>query len=174
MLVLAVVVAVAVLARMSSSPTTAASSTHHNTTTTPAKVAATTSTTAGTTSTTLPATTTTTLPPSSVLVLVLNGWTTEHAALFYKNQLAPVGYDLRAPADAATDDNTVSEVFYTHPQYEAVAASIAARLGLLPSRVLAPIPADDSALTTADIAAADVIVLVGEDISGKVPVGYET
>ena len=73
----------------------------------------------------IPATTTTTLPPSSVLVLVLNGWQTEHAALFYKNQLAPQGYDLRAPADAATDDNTVSEVFYVHPQYEPNAIAIA-------------------------------------------------
>jgi len=178
----AVVIAVLVLARMSGAPSPAASAAKHPTT------AATTTTrgqhTSGapttmpgrsslTTTSTQPTTTTTTVPPSSVLVQVLNGWTTLHAALYYKNQLAKYGYDLRTPLDAATSDNTVSEVFYEHPQYAASALAVASEIGVTSSDVVAPTTANDSALTASTQASSDVIVLVGEDISGRVPENYQ-
>ncbi|HMK97571.1 MAG TPA: LytR C-terminal domain-containing protein [Acidimicrobiales bacterium] len=173
-LIVAVVVAVVVIARLGST-TKPASSAHLTTTTTTTKAAvSTTATTAppGSSTTTLPATTTTALPPRTVLVRVLNGWTTRHAALYFKNQLATFGYDLGVPIDAATSDNKISQVFYLHPQYLASALAIASELGIAASSVLAPTTANSSALTAADEASTDVIVVVGEDISGKVPVGY--
>lgn len=107
-----------------------------------------------------------------MLVLVLNGWSTRHAALYYKNRLAPYGFDLLTPIDAATADNKQSLVFYEHSQYQAVALTIAQDLSIPTANVVAPSSTNDSALTETDQAAADVIVLVGEDISGKVPTGY--
>ena len=181
----AVVIAVLVLARMGGVPSTAANAAKHSTTapTTAAgghHLLGTSTTLAGRSSSTTTATTsssteptTTTLPSSSVLVQVLNGWTKLHAALYYKNQLAKYGYDLRTPLDAATSDNAASEVFYEHPQFEPSALAIASEIGVSASNVVSPTAANDSALTTSTQASSDVIVLVGEDISGRVPANYQ-
>jgi hypothetical protein len=169
-LLVAVLVAVVVLARLGGTHTSAAPPARATSTTVatgPSRTIASTSTTVVGTSTT----TTTTIPTSSVLVLVLNGWTTMHAALYFKDKLATFGYDLRVPIDAVTDTNKTSQVYYVHPQYEATALAIAGDLDLPATDVVAT-TSTDAALTSTDIDSADVILLVGEDISGRVPAGY--
>ena len=173
-LLVAALVAVVVLARLGGAgatitPITPASKVTTTTTTAPVASAASTTTTANVVGT---STTTTTIAPSHVLVLVLNGWTTRHAALYFKNRLAFFGYDLLVPVDAVSDTNQTSKIFYVHAQYEPTALAIAGELDLPASDVLAPSSGNDSALVTADLNSADVIVLVGEDISGRVPAGY--
>jgi hypothetical protein len=169
-LLVAVLVAVVVLARLGGTHSNAAPPNRTTSTTSstpPSRTIASTSTTVVGTSTT----TTTTIPTSSVLVLVLNGWTTSHAALFFKNKLATFGYDLRVPIDAVTSNNKTSRVYYVHPQYEATALAIAGDLDLPATDVVA-VSSTDAALTSTDIESAYVILLVGEDISGRVPAGY--
>ncbi|HTW10790.1 MAG TPA: hypothetical protein VME46_25040 [Acidimicrobiales bacterium] len=176
-LVVAAVVAVVVLARLAGGPAGSAATpttSLQTTTSTSAKTGPSTVSSPTTTTTVVtPAATTTTIAPSHVLVLVLNGWTTYHAALYFKNQLSFYDYDLKVPEDAETDTNTRSLVFYTHAQYEPSATQIAKDLHLSPSAVVAPSPTNDGALTVSYIDSADVILLVGEDISGRVPSGYK-
>jgi hypothetical protein len=170
-LLVAVLVAVVVLARLGGTHASQALPAH-KTTTTVHKSSARTTTSTSTTVVGTSTTTSTTIPASSVVVLVLNGWTTRHAALFFMKRLVTFGYDLRVPIDAATADNQVSMVFYVHAQYEPSALAIAGDLDIALSDVVAPSSTNDSALTTADTDSADVIVLVGGNISGRVPVGY--
>jgi hypothetical protein len=173
-IVVAVVVAVVVLARMGQ-PTTAVASKRPSSST-----RAPTTTTAPAASTSVPATstsaatttTTTTVAPSSVTVLVLNGWTTPHAALYFKNKLASFGYDTRAPANAISDTNTTSQVFVVQPAYRANALAIAAAVHLPASAVVAPNKVNDVAVPTADLTGTDIVLLVGKDISSQVPAGY--
>lgn len=170
-LLAAVVLAVFVLAR-TSEPRSAALAGHPVPTTAHAtrpRVAPTTSSVPATTTTT-----TTTVPPSSVVVLVLNGWTTSHAALYFKNQLATQGYDMRAPSNATTSTNATSEIFVTKSSDEASALAIAHFLGLPSSVVVTPTPTNDSAVPGGYLQQADVVVVVGGDISGRVPAGYPT
>lgn len=169
--VIGVAVAVLVLARTNNSPASVSAS--HNNTTVSAPLTTTTTSPAATTTTTVPTTTTsTTLAPSSVTVLVLNGWTTYHAALYFQHQLAAKGYDTRAPNNALSSTNHSSQVFYTSPAYRANALAIAAALSLPSTAVVAPTAANDAAVPAADLSGADIILLVGGDISGRVPVGY--
>lgn len=167
----AVLVAVLVLARMTSSPPKAVAAAHSTTTTT---AGATSSTTPPSTTTTTVATTTTstTLPPSSVTVLVLNGWTTYHAALYFQHELAAKGYDTRAPANAISDTNKTSQVFFTSPAYQANALAIASALALPAAAVVAPTATNDAAVPASELSGADIILLVGGDISVRVPAGY--
>ena len=169
---LAVVVAVVVLARMTTSPAkaVAAHSPSATRTTIPATRAGPTT---STTTTTVPATTTsTTLAPSSVTVAVLNGWTTAHGALYFQHQLAAQGYDTRAPANAISDTNKTSEVFFTSVAYRANALAIASFLKLPATSVLAPTTSNDVAVPPYYLSGTDIILLVGGDISGRVPAGY--
>jgi hypothetical protein len=107
-----------------------------------------------------------------VTLLVLNGWTKEHAALYFQTELAGFGYDTLAPTDAATNTNKYSEMFVVRSRYEGNAKVIAQSLGLSSSVVVAPRPANDSAVPSADLDSADLIFVVGEDISSRVPPGY--
>ena len=172
MLLVAGVLAVVVLGRMGGTGGTAALTKRTTTTTVPVTRAATTTTTS-TPVTTLPTTTTTTVAPSSVLVQVLNGWTTLHGALYFKNQLQPHGYDVLVPLDALTNTIKSSVVFYVHPAYAASAMAIAQDLGIPPSAVVAPTTQNDSAVPATDLTQADVVVLIGKDISARVPAGYK-
>jgi hypothetical protein len=164
----AVIVGVVVLARMSASPTVAASK--HPT------VPSTTSTTARlpTSTTVAPVTTTsTTAAPAGVTVLVLNGYTTYHAALYFKNQLAALGYDALAPNNAITDTNKTSTIFVVAPAYRPNALALArSPLGLPASAVVSPTPANDGAVPAAFLHQADLILLVGGDLSSRVPAHY--
>ncbi|MGP8206444.1 MAG: LytR C-terminal domain-containing protein [Acidimicrobiales bacterium] len=172
-IVLAVVVGVFVLDRTGGTPTTAA--THlpptsarttvpHTPVTTPKVV-----TTSTTTTTTTP---TTTLPPSKVTVLVLNGWNVRHAALFFQHKLAADGYDTLAPTNATSETNKTSQLFVISPGDGANALAIAAFLGLPSSTVITPTPANDSAIPATMLHQADLVLVVGGDISKEVPNGY--
>jgi hypothetical protein len=169
---LAVVVGVFVLARTGSTPTTAAThlpptsapTTLPHTRVTPPK--------AVTTSTTTTTTPTTTLPPSKVTVLVLNGGDVRHAALFFQHKLAGDGYDTLAPTNATSETNKTSQIFVISPGDSANALAIAAFLGLPSSAVTTPTPANDSAVPATMLHQADLVLVVGGDISNEVPKGY--
>jgi hypothetical protein len=170
--VVAVAIAVGVLVRMSP----AHSSVSSPGTTHPAAVT-TTSVPTGT-PTTAPAvantTTTTTVPvpPSTVTVLVLNGWTTRHAALYFQKKLAGDGYDTLAPNNALNETNTTTSVFVVSPADSATGTAIAELLGLSSTAVVTPSATNDSAIPATLLHQADIVVVVGEDISKQVPVGY--
>jgi hypothetical protein len=167
-IVVAVAITVGVLVRMSpghssASPATTARRSEVTTTvpavtTTPTVVSTTTS--------------TTTIPPATVTVLVLNGWTTEHAALYFQKKLAGDGYDTLAPNNALDETNATSSVFVVTPADSATGTAIAELLGIAASAVVAPSATNDSAIPASLLHQADIIVLVGGDISKQVPVGY--
>ncbi len=118
-------------------------------------------------------TTSTTVPPTGVKVLVLNGYTKYHAALYFKNQLAALGYDTLAPMDAVTSTNLTSTLFVVNPADRDNALALArSPLGLPASAVVAPSPTNDSAVPPARLHLADLVLLVGADISGRVPARY--
>lgn len=168
MVVVAALVAVGVLVRMGA---THSSVSHPATTRTAAvstsTVSATTAPTAVTTS--LPPTT---VSPSTVTVLVLNGWTTRHAALYFQKKLAADGYDTLAPNNALDETNKTSSIFVVTPADNATGIAISELLGLPSSVVVEPSSTNDSAIPASLLHQADIIVLVGGDISGQVPAGY--
>jgi LytR cell envelope-related transcriptional attenuator len=175
--VVAVAIAVVVLARMSPAKSTASptQSTVSTTTTTTAVVGSSTTSTTTSTSTTLPisTTTTTTVPAASVTVLVLNGWTTPHAALYFQQKLAKHGYDTLAPENAATNTNKTTYVYVANGTRQSTNAyQVAGIVGVGPAQVVVPNATNDAAIPPASLHQADLIVVVGEDISGQVPTGY--
>jgi len=168
--VVAIAIAVGVLVRMSP----AHSSASPPGTTHPAAVSTTTVPSATTTPAVVSTTTTTTVtvPPSTVTVLVLNGWTTRHAALYFQKKLAGDGYDTLAPNNALNQTNATTSVFAVTPADSATGTAIAELLGLSPSAVVAPSTTNDSAIPATLLHQADIIVVVGGDISKQVPAGY--
>ena len=174
MVVVAVAIAVGVLVRMSPAHSSASPSG----TTHPAAV----------TTTTVPAGTVTTLPsvvtttsttavtarPSTVTVLVLNGWTTAHAALYFQKKLAGDGYDTLAPNNALDEANATTTIFVVAPADSATGTAIAELLGVSDPQtaVIAPTATNDSAVPATFLHQADIVVVVGSDISKQVPVGY--
>lgn len=122
--------------------------------------------------TTVPTTTTTTLAPASVKVLVLNGWTTAHGALYFQTQLRNKGYDTLAPNDATSSDIKTSEVLYTAPHYKANALAIASEMAIPPSAVMVEASTNDSVVPPTLLPQASVVVVIGQDISNQVPAGY--
>jgi LytR cell envelope-related transcriptional attenuator len=175
--VVAVAIAVVVLARMGTPKSTASATTSSTAASTTATTTqGTTATTAlTTTSTTVvtSSTTTTTVAPSSVTVLVLNGWTTPHAALYFQKKLAAHSYDTLAPENAATNTNKASMIYIAHGTAKSTNAyQIAGIVGVGPAAVVYPNATNSAAIPPAMLHQADIIVLVGEDISGQVPTGY--
>jgi hypothetical protein len=172
--VVAVAIAVGVLVRMSPAHSSASppGTTHPaavTTTTVPTGTATTTPTVISTTTTTA-----ITVPPSTVTVLVLNGWTTEHAALYFQKKLAGDGYDTLAPNNALDETNTTTSVFVVTPADSATGTAIAELLGVSDplTAVVAPSATNDSAVPASVLHQADIIVVVGGDISKQVPAGY--
>jgi hypothetical protein len=172
--VLAVVVGVFVLARTGSAPTTVA--THATTTSARTTVPLTKVTRPSggvvTTSTATTVAPTTTLAPSKVTVLVLNGWTVRHAALFFQHKLAGAGYDTLAPTNATGEGSKTSQVLVVSPVDDANALAIASLLGLASSAVMTPTAANDTAVPPNLLHQADLVLVVGGDISNQVPAGY--
>jgi hypothetical protein len=168
--VVAVAIAVGVLVRMSPAHSSASPSG----TTHPAAVSTTTVPHATTTPAVVSTTTTTTVtvPPSTVTVLVLNGWTTRHAALYFQKKLAGDDYDTLAPNNALDETNTTTSVFVVSPADSATGTAIAELLGLSSSAVVTPSATNDSAIPATLLHQADIVVVVGGDISKQVPVGY--
>ncbi len=174
MVVLAVVVGVFVLARTGGAPSTVATRVPPTTTRTTVpvtKVSRPSGVVTTSTSTTLAPTTT--LPPSKVTVLVLNGWTVRHAALFFQHKLVAAGYDTLAPTNATTEANKTSQIFVVSPVDKTNALAIASFLGLPSSSVIAPTAANDTAVPAALLHQADLVLVVGGDISNQVPAGYK-
>jgi hypothetical protein len=161
------VVAIVVLARMPGTHGTGATAVAS-----PAGTAAPPSVTVPSTTVAPTTTTPTTVPPPSVTVLVLNGWTTEHAALYFQKALASKGYDTRAPGDATSEGNLVSHLFVAKQMYDANALAIAGLLGMSASSVVVPAPPNDSAVPAGQLDQADLVLVVGRDISSQVPTGY--
>jgi hypothetical protein len=148
--VVVVAIGVLVLARMS----------------TPRGTAATTSSGTSTSTTAASAGTTTT-------VLVLNGWTTPHAALYFQSKLSKQGYDTLAPNNAATNTVKLSEILIAKGTAKSTNAyQVAGIIGVGPSQVEKLSATNDSAVPPSMVSLADLIVLVGEDISHQVPAGY--
>lgn len=161
-------VGVAVLARMGGAPVASSS-----TTTTTVPTASTGSTTT-TVATTVPTTTTTTMPPAKVTVLVLNGGTVFHAALYFQTELSAAGYDTLAPNDATSETNKLTQIFVVDPAARGNAVAIAGLLKASPSSVMVPSATNDASVPSSMLQAADVIVVVGADISAQVPPDFET
>jgi hypothetical protein len=105
-------------------------------------------------------------------VLVLNGWDVRHAALFFQHKLAGDGYDTLAPTNATSETNKSSQIFVISPGDSANALAIAAFLGLPSSAVMTPTPANDSAVPATMLHQADLVLVVGGNISIEVPKGY--
>ena len=175
--VVAIAIAVVVLARMGTPKSTASppqtTPAAGATTSTTQSTSATTS--SSTTSTTVAtsSTTTTTVAPSSVTVLVLNGWTTPHAALYFQKKLAAHSYDTLAPENAATNTNKLSQIFIANGTAKSTNAyQIAGIVGVGPAAVVHPNATNSTAIPPASLHQADIIVLVGQDISGQVPTTY--
>jgi hypothetical protein len=162
----ALVVGVAVLARQGSAPKVTAATEPSTTVAHNARVTTTVP------ATTLPPTTTTTVPPSSVKVLVLNGWTTAHGALYFQKKLQGEGYDTLAPYNATSSSIKTSQVLYASSPYRVNAADIARQLQVPASGVRLASPSDASAVPSNLLGQAEVIVVIGEDISNQVPANY--
>jgi cytoskeletal protein RodZ len=172
--IVAAAIGVLVLARMSTPGSTAATttSTSSSTATTSASVGTTTTSTTPT-ATSTSSTTTTTVAPSSVTVLVLNGWTTPHGALYFQTKLSKHGYDTLAPNNAATNTVKLSKILIAKGTAESTNAyQVAGIVGVGPAAVEKLTPANSAAVPANMTRLADLIVLVGEDISHQVPAGY--
>jgi hypothetical protein len=171
--VLAVVVGVFVLARTGSAPTTVATHlppTSARTTVPVTKVSQPSG--VVTTSTTTTVAPPTTLPPSKVTVLVLNGWSVSHAALFFQHKLAAAGYDTLAPSNATSEGSKTSQIFVVSRVDNANALAIASFLGLPSSAVVTPTAVNDTVVPATLLHQADLVLVVGADISDQVPAGY--
>ena len=171
--VVVVAIGVLVLARMSTPGSTAATTSSGTSTTT--TVAGARTTTTSTTTTTVPtsSTTTTTVPASSVTVLVLNGWTTPHAALYFQMKLSKEGYDTLAPNNAAINTVKTSEILIAKGTAKSTNAyQVAGIVGVGPAQVETLTATNSTAVPPSMLHLADLIVVVGQDISGQVPTGY--
>lgn len=108
-------------------------------------------------------TTTTTAPPNkNVKVLVANGSSTTGAAGFFTSKLTADGWGTLTATDASTTVNA-SAVYYASGQ-QSPAETIAAELGLKPS-VVQPLT---TSVPVPDTTGADVVVVVGPDLSSQV------
>jgi hypothetical protein len=108
-----------------------------------------------------------------VTVLVLNGWTTSHGALYFQTKLSKHGYDTLAPNNAAVNTVKLSKILIAKGTAASTNAyQVAGIVGVGPAAVEKLTPANDSAVPPSMTQLADLIVLVGEDISGQVPAGY--
>ncbi len=171
--IVAVVIGVLVLARMNTPGSTAATTSSSTATPTTAASAGTTTSIATTTTVATSSTTTTTVAPSTVTVLVLNGWTTAHGALYFQMKLSKQGYDTLAPNNAATNTVKLSKIYICKGTAKSTNAyQVAGIVGVGPAAVVHPTPENAAAVPPSLLQVADLVVLVGEDISGQVPAGY--
>ena len=115
------------------------------------------------TTTTQAATTTTTVAaraPKDVKVLATNGTDVKGAARKATDVLRAAGYNVLAPVDARRADATS---VYFAPGYEREAQAVASALALSPASVKAlPTPPP-----VADLRGANVLVVVGPDVAGR-------
>jgi len=109
--------------------------------------------------------------PAQVKVLAANGTNLQGVAARAKDVLAQAGYNALAPIDAKTKGVKATVVYYA-PTYDRDAVAITALFGIPPTSIQ-PLPNPATTLV-ADTRGADVVVLVGEDIAGKLPAASTT
>lgn len=121
-------------------------------------------TTTSTTSFVTPTTIVPARPAAEVKVLTLNGTDVKGAAKAANDLVKTGGFNVLAPADAAAaaKGSPSTAVFFT-ATYEQEAAAVAAALGVAGATVL-PVPDPPPA---ADLRGANVVVLVGADLAGR-------
>jgi hypothetical protein len=108
-----------------------------------------------------------------VTVLVLNGTTTPHAALYFQKKLATSGYDTLAPNNAATTTVKLAQIIIAKGGAKSTNAyQVAGIVGVGPSAVVVASPTNTSAVPPSMLHLADLIVVVGADVAGQVPAGY--
>jgi hypothetical protein len=166
LLLVAVVIGIVLLNKADNTGTTTVSQT--NTTAKPGKA---------TTTTTPPSTTTTTLAahdPASVKVQPVNGTNTGGVAARAKDALLAAHYNALAPADAKNKPVKITVVFFA-PGYEGDARLIATLLHVT-SPNIQPMPAVRTNISSnpANADAANVILVVGEDIANSLPAATTT
>lgn len=116
--------------------------------------------------TTIPATTTTSAPVRAardVKVLVVNDSGVRGAAARVTDQLRPAGYNLLAPTNAPRPEVRETSVYFT-PGFDREAAGLAGALQLPPASVK-PVPTPPP---LRDMRGANVLVVVGSDLAGRV------
>jgi hypothetical protein len=113
-----------------------------------------------TTTTVPPTTTVPARAPKDVKVIVANASAVKGAAGKVNEGLKPLGYNVLAPANAATAP--ASSVYFT-PGYDREAAAIAAALAF-PATAVKPLPAPSP---VADIKGANVVVVIGADQAAR-------
>ncbi len=129
-----------------------------------------TSTAAGRGASTTTSTTIAALPPGQVKVLVLNGTLAGNLAGTAARRLAASpGFSTLAP-DNTTSKVLTSNVYAASAQYVPSAQAIAALYGLPASAVVDPIPTTAPILAS-ERALANVVLVIGPDIAGKVAAG---
>ncbi len=106
---------------------------------------------------------TTARPPAEVTVLVMNGTSVNGAAGKYSDAIATAGYQMLEPA--TSDVKTPTTLVYFAEGFEAEAAQVALAAG-------APATVTPAAMPTpppGDIGAANVVVVIGDDIANLTP-----
>ena len=93
--------------------------------------------------------------------------------MYFQRKLSAAGYDTLAPTNATTETNKSAQIFVVSPGDSANALAIAALLGAPPSAVVTPTPGNDSAVPASMLHQADLVLVVGGDISKQVPAGYK-
>ncbi|MCU4186898.1 LytR C-terminal domain-containing protein [Acidiferrimicrobium sp. IK] len=162
LLVVAVLVAVVLLNKLG---------TGKSTTSTAAGTATTTPTTVkGGGATTTTSTTVAPIPPGQVKLLVLNGTLSGNlAGTASKKLAASPGFTTLAP-DNTTSKVLTSSVYAASPQYLPSAQAVAAVYGIPASAVTTPIPSS-APIAASEKALANVVLIIGPDIAGKVAAG---
>jgi hypothetical protein len=112
--------------------------------------------------------------PKDVKVLSVNGTATSGVGARAKDVLLGAGYNALTPTDAKTKPVKVTVILFA-PGYEPDARAIAALLQTPPTSVQ-PMPAKPGDLlkNAANVPNAHIIVIVGEDIAGKLPASTTT
>jgi len=100
--------------------------------------------------------------PADVKVLPANGTGVNRFGARVGDELKKSGFNVLSAVDSTTKGVTTSAVYST-AGYEADAADVAAKLGLPPSAVQAATPP----VKSGDLRGANVIVVAGADLSGR-------
>ncbi len=98
--------------------------------------------------------------PATTKVLVLNGSETKGAARKATAQLAAAAFQMGTPTDAST--KPLPSMVYFVTGFETMAQQVATNLGIATPPAAMPTPAP-----VADLAGAQVLVVIGPDISPK-------
>ena len=102
-------------------------------------------------------------PPAEVTVLVMNGTSVNGAAGKYSTAIGTAGYQMLEPATSQV--KTPTTLVYFVEGFEAEAAQVALAAGAPATVTPAPMPTPPPG----DIGAANVVVVIGDDIASATP-----